>query len=153
LDNLRNIRTNSADRINMVIIDRFGRIRDVKNVHFPEVINLPKEKSKTIRQEALAELVRYAVAHGVRCFVVEKLHRPEKVKGKTGKWALREYLQQMRMLVKKVGGELVEVNPAYTSIDARGISLAKGIDIHTASAYLIALRGIKRRNLTHKVIT
>jgi len=31
----------------------------------------------------------------------------------------------------------------YTSIDAIGMALAKGIDVHTASAYLIALRGLK----------
>jgi hypothetical protein len=49
---------------------------------------------------------------------------------------------------KEVGGRLIEVNPAYTSVDAIGVLLAKGIDIHTTSAYLIALRGMKRYSLT-----
>jgi len=134
----------NVDRINMVIVDSYGRIRDVKNIHFPEVVNYDKDKSRAIRQGALSKLVEYAVSHGVKYFVVEKLSRPNSIRGKVRKWSIREYQQQMKMLVKKVDGVFIEVNPAFTSIDAIGIALSRRIDVHTASAYLIALRGIER---------
>ncbi len=142
----------NVNRINMVIVDQYGRMRDVKNIHFPEVINYDRNKSRAIRQEALSKLVTYAVSHGVKYFVVEDLNKPERIRGKIRKWAIREYLLQMEILVRKVNGALVKVNPAYTSVDAIGIALARGLDIHTASAYLIALRGIKSHNSIQKAI-
>jgi len=147
----------NPDRINMVIIDENGEIRDIKNAHFHEVIShgFSKDKAKQIRQEFLVKLVKYAREHGVRYFVVEQLKKPEprgskKAKRKISKMALMEYLNQMKILVRKVGGKLIKVNPAYTSIDAIPISKKLGIDIHTASAYLIALRGL-RLIKTHKI--
>ena len=140
----------NADRINMVIIDDGGEIRDIKNAHFHEVVSqgFPKNKARTIRQEALAKLVEYAKEHGVKYFVVEKLEKPKaKTKNKTAnrkisKLALGEYLSQMEILVKKVDGKIIKVNPAYTSIDAIPLARKLGLDRHTASAYLIALRGL-----------
>ncbi|RLF22973.1 MAG: hypothetical protein DRN15_07520 [Thermoprotei archaeon] len=142
----------NVDRINMVIVDSYGRIRDVRNIRFPEVVNYDKDKSRAIRQEALSKLVEYAVSHGVKYFVIEDLSKPNKIRGKIRKWSVREYQQQMEMLIKKVSGTLIKVNPVYTSIDAIGIALSRRIDIHTASAYLIALRGIKGYELIQKTI-
>ncbi|RLE95836.1 MAG: hypothetical protein DRJ96_07850 [Thermoprotei archaeon] len=107
-------------------------------------------RAGAIRQEALSKLVEYAVAHGVKYCVIEDLSKPSKIRGKIRKWSVREYQQQMKMLVKKVGGILIKVNPAYTSIDAIGIALSRRIDIHSASAYLIALRGMERHKLIQK---
>ena len=140
----------NSDRINMVIIDDRGEIRDIKNEHFPEVTShgFPRKKAKSIRQEALSRLVKYAREHSVKYFVIEKLEKPKKktksrkANRKISRFALREYLNQMRILVEKVGGKLIEVNPAYTSIDAVPIARKLGLDRHTASAYLIALRGL-----------
>ncbi len=123
---------------------------DIKNARFSRVVNYDEAKSKVIRQEALSKLVEYAVAHGVKYFAIEDLSRPNTISGKVRKWSIREHQQQMEMLVKKVGGILIKVNPAYTSIDAIGIALSRGIDNHTASAYIIALRGIKRHGLIQK---
>jgi len=129
----------------MVIIDKKGIIRDIMNEHFSEVSShgFPKEKGKVIRQEKLAKLVKYASEHGVKYYVVEDLCRPNRAKGKVGKFALREFIQQMKVLVPKVDGVLVKVNPAYSSVSARIIAKDLGIDIHTASAYIIALRALK----------
>lgn len=57
----------------------------------------------------------------------------------------KRIFKQMEMLVKKVNAKLTKVSPAYTSVDAFGLSLTKRIDIHTASAYIIALKGLRRR--------
>ena len=60
----------NSDRICMVIIDHNGIIRDVRNIHFPEIIShgFPKEKAKTVRREATAKLVKYARDHGVKYY-------------------------------------------------------------------------------------
>jgi len=58
--------------------------------------------------------------------------------------ALREFIQQMEIIVPKVDGKLIKVNPAYTSISAKIIVKDLGLDIHTTSAYLIAIRGLKK---------
>ena len=142
----------NVDRINMVIVDPHGRIRDVRNIHFPEVVNYSEDKSRVIRQEALSKLVEYAVSHRVKYFVIEDLSRPNSIRGKVRKWSINEYQQQIKMLTKKIDGVLIKVNPAYTSIDAIGIALSRRIDIHTASAYLIALRGIVRYTMIQKAI-
>jgi hypothetical protein len=38
-----------------------------------------------MREEALTELVKYAVAHGVKYLAVEDLERPRRVKGQSWK--------------------------------------------------------------------
>ncbi len=78
------------------------------------------------------------------------MNKPERIRGKVRKWSIREYLLQIEMLVRKVNGMLIKANPAYTSIDAIGVALARGLDAHTASAYLIALRGIERHSSIQK---
>ncbi|PUA32280.1 MAG: hypothetical protein B7O98_06350 [Zestosphaera tikiterensis] len=104
----------------MVIIDRKGIIRDIKNEHFPEVTShgFLKENAKAIRQEAIARLVKYAREHGVGYYAIEKLSRPEPkgiktAKRKQTKMALREFIQQMEVLVPKVHEKLIKINPAF----------------------------------------
>jgi len=50
----------------------------------------------------------------------------------------------MEIIVPKVDGKLIKVNPAYSSISAKIIVKDLGLDIHTTSAYLIAIRGLKK---------
>jgi hypothetical protein len=134
----------NIDRVCMAIIDSTGRLRDTKTIFFSNAVNTPREVSESMRREALAELVKYAVAHGVKYLVVENLERPRRVEGKVGRWALRQYIQHMRVLARRFNLDIIEVNPAYSSIDAIGVALAQGLDKHIASAYLIVLRGLKR---------
>jgi len=141
----------NPDRICMVIIDREGIIRDIKNKHFPEVTphGFPENKAETIRQEAIAKLVKYARDHGVKYYVIEKLSKlrakgSKTSKRKISKMALRQFIQQMEVLISKVDGLLIKVDPAYSSISAKILANDLGLDIHTASAYIIALSGIKR---------
>ncbi|MCD6164590.1 MAG: hypothetical protein J7J30_04065 [Candidatus Odinarchaeota archaeon] len=49
----------------------------------------------------------------------------------------------MEILVKKVDGILVKINPMYSSVAARFLAKDLGLDAHTASAYIIALRSLK----------
>jgi len=134
----------NSDRINMVIINKNGILLDVKSEHFPEVTShgFPREKAKGLRRQALAKLVKYARNHGVKYYVVENLERSKKkticrkANRKISKWAVREYLTQMEILVKKVDGILVKINPMYSSVAARFLAKDLGLDVHTTSCLL-----------------
>ncbi|ADI31453.1 transposase, IS605 OrfB family [Staphylothermus hellenicus DSM 12710] len=141
----------NSDRICMVIVSREGRILDVKNKHFPEVTSpgYSGRKARDKRMKALAELVDYAYHHNVTDYVAEILSRPKKKsRSKTGnrkssRWALREFVTHLKTLVARYGGKPHFINPAYTSVDAIPLSKQLGLDIHTTSAYLLAIRFIK----------
>ena len=138
----------NSDRICMVIVSRDGDLLDVKTEHFPEITShgFPKDEAKDIRMKALTKLVSYAHHHGVTDYVAEKLSKPKtKTRSKSAnrkiaKFALREYIGHLKVLVPRYSGRLHFINPAYTSIDAIPLSRKLGLDVHTTSAYLLALR-------------
>jgi len=138
----------NPDRVNMVIVDREGNILDIRSKHFHEVTSpgFPKERAKDIRRKAFAELVEYAYHHGVRDYVAEKLAKPGSKKysktanRKISKFALRQYLNNLETLIPRYNGKLHLMNPAYSSVDAIPLAKKLGLDRHTASAYLLAIR-------------
>ncbi len=144
----------NSDRINMVIVNEEGRILDVRSEYFPEVTShgFPKEKAMDLRLKALNRLVSYAHHHGVSHYVAEKLGRPKKkiksrkANRKVSKFALREYINHLEILIPKYGGKLHFINAAYTSVGAIPLAEKLGLDTHTASAYLLALRYLKSTN-------
>ena len=148
----------NSDRINMVIINEHGEILDVKNRHFPEITQpgFPKDKARDIILKALSELIDYAVYHNVRYFVFEKLANVKRKKTidknanrKIARFSYRILLNHAKTMVKKRRGIFVQVNPAYASIDAIPLSKRLGLDVHTTSAYLLALRYLNLRILTN----
>ncbi|MEM4571010.1 MAG: hypothetical protein QXE66_06865, partial [Desulfurococcaceae archaeon] len=72
----------NSDRVNMVIVDEYGRIVDVRTAWFPEVTShgFPSVKARAIRLQALAKLLSYAYHHGVSVTVFEDLDRIKKRK-------------------------------------------------------------------------
>ena len=112
----------------------------------------PKEKARGLRLKGLVELVDYAWHHGVTDYVVEKLSKPKKKTGsksgnrKISRFAVREYLTHLKVLIPRYGGKLHLVNPAYASVDAIPLSRRLGLDVHTTSAYLLAIRALKSMN-------
>lgn len=92
----------NGDRINTVVIDRFGRIRDIETEWFPEATShgFPRSKARAKRLEALARLLRYAY-HNVGTAVSEDLLTTRKRKytnddtanHKITRFAKRELLQ------------------------------------------------------------
>ncbi len=139
----------NSDRINMTLMRTNGLLIEARNHHFPEINSpgYPEEKAKDTRLKALSELIEYAVAQGVRTFVFEKL----KMKGKKSissktrnrkmsNFAAREFISHAEIMIKKRGGEFKQVNPAYSSKNARIINQDLGRDVHTASALVLGLR-------------
>jgi len=144
----------NSDRINMVIVNEHGFLLDIKVKRFSDVTShgFSENKANDIRRKALKELVEYAVNHGAKTFVAERLTKTNtKTRNKTAnrkinKFALRQYIEHLKVLIGRANGKLYLANPAYTSVAAKMISRDLGLDIHTASTYILALRYIK----THK---
>ena len=146
----------NSDRINMVIIDENGEIIDIKNRYFPEITShgYPKDKARDTVLKALSMLIDYAVHHNVRYFVFEKLDnikakktRSKNVNRKITLFPYRTLLIHAKTMVKKRNGVFAMVSPAYASIDAAPLAKKLGLDIHTTSAYLLALRYLKSMNV------
>lgn len=147
----------NSDRINCTLLRRNGQLIEVRNHHFPEVNSpgYPNEKARDTRLKALAELIDYAVAHGVKTFVFERVGKKNKkdTGSKTGnrkpsRFAVRELLSHAEIMVKKRGGEFKQVSAAYCSKIARIIHRDLGMDVHTASALVLGLRYLRILNTT-----
>ncbi|WP_456327145.1 IS200/IS605 family accessory protein TnpB-related protein [Archaeoglobus sp.] len=142
----------NSDRINMVIVDREGKIRDVKVKHFPEVTShgFPKNEAKDIRLKSLAELLDYAYYHNVGIVLFEDLNRIKKkqftnnpkANRKISRFAKRELLDYGITMALKRGFRVFLVNPTNTSKIAKQICKNLGLDVHCTSAYVLAQRFI-----------
>ncbi len=140
----------NSDRINMVIVDELGIIRDVKTEWLPEVTShgFPRNKADTIRLQSLAKLLDYAYHHGVGVVLFEDLDRIKKrrytrsrtANRKITRFPKRKLLEHAVIMALKYGFKVYLVNPAYTS--KIGVKLGKelGLDRHSASAYTLILK-------------
>jgi len=144
----------NSDRVNLVIIDKYGRLVDVKTEWFPEVTSpgFPREKARALRLRALAKLLKYCYTHGVGAVVFENLldvkkrrfTKSKKANRKISRFAKRKLLQHAILMSLKYGFKVLLVDPKNTtsSREHREVMLKYGLDRHTASAYIVALRGL-----------
>ena len=149
----------NSDRVNLAIIDKYGRLVDVRAEWFPEATSpgFPREKARELRVRALAKLLRYCYTHGVGTVVFENLYDVRKrrfTKSKTAnrkisRFAKRELLHYAIVMSLKYGFKVLLADPKGTTSSAEHgrFMMKHGLDRHTASAYLIALRG-----LAHQII-
>ena len=110
-----------------------------------------KARDKILK--SLSESINYAIYHNVKYFVFEKLNnikakktRNKNANRKISRFPYRTLLIHTKTMVKKRGGVFATISPAYTSIDAIPLSKKLGLDIHTASAYLLAMRHLNLQN-------
>ncbi len=141
----------NSDRINMVILDRRGIIRETRTEWYSEVTShgYPKNKAHTKRLQALGRLLKYAYHHGVGIVIFEDLDRikRKKVKNrdknanrKITRFPKRKLLQHAITMALKYGFKVYLVNPSYTSKLAEKYKYRLGLDKHTTSAYMLALK-------------
>ena len=147
----------NSDRVNMVIIDGLGRIRDMRTEWFPEVTShgYPGSKARARRLESLARLLRYAYHHGVGTVVFENLLviKRRKYTGsrtanrKITRFAKRELLQHGVIMAMKYGFKVLLVDPRGTTNSREHDEVMRryGLDRHMASAYLIATKALKQQ--------
>lgn len=151
----------NSDRVNMVILDEDGIIRDVRIEHFPEVNSsgFSKKKARDLRVKALARLLDYAFYHGVGVVFFEDLERIKRRNGKVTasrrgnrkavNFAKKELLEHGVVMALKRGFEVYLVNPAGSSKLGRELARGLGLDVHSSSAFVIGWWGLDSLKLTN----
>lgn len=148
----------NCDRINLAIVDRYGRLRDVKTFWFREVTarGYKRKPAWTKICQAIHKMLDYAYHHGVSTIALEN---PE-VLGylkyywiKQGERKSRNYNWKVSIfrnsVIEKIawkaplyGMKVIYIDPKETTHGKKHDEIMRkfGLDRHTASAYLIALK-------------
>jgi len=158
----------NVDRINLAIIDAYGKLRDVKTFWFEEASRkgCPRRRAWSIIGARVHEMLKYAYHHGVSILAVEnpevlgKLRllwiRSGERKSENYNWKVATFRSSVIEMIT-LKAPLYSIKVRY--VDPRGTTSSEehskvmkrcGLDRHTASAYLTALRSIERHSLTQK---
>ena len=143
------------DRLNVVVISSSGDVAAVKTYWYSETVShgFPREKAKWVRLNALSDALEWCGRVGVDYVVFKGLTRI-RFRGFTSNpyanCKITEFPKKQTPVhgaVKalKLGFTVVLVNPGGTSssVTHKQIMREKGLGRHTASAYIIAYRGLK----------
>ncbi len=152
----------NTDRINLAIVDGGGVLRDVYTFWFSEVTarGYPRRRARTIVGMRVHDMLRYAYHHGVRTLFLENpdaLGRLRLLWIRNGRRLHRNYNWRVSIFRSSIIETIAMKAPLYSIkvgyVDPRGTTRSRehdevmrryGIDRHTASAYMIALKGLKR---------
>ena len=150
----------NVDRINLAIVDRKGNLRDCKTFWFAETAarGYPRRSSWSVIGMKIHEVLRYAYHHGVSTIALEN---PEILGYLKSAWirgkdrGRKDYnykksifrssvIERIAMKAPLYGLSVKFVNPKGTTSSREHDEVMKryGLDRHTASAYLVALRCI-----------
>ncbi|RLE67536.1 MAG: hypothetical protein DRJ43_07280 [Thermoprotei archaeon] len=158
----------NVDRVNLAIVDRYSRLRDVKTLWFEEASwkRCPRQRAWSIIGMAVHNMLRYAYHHGVKVLFLEN---PETLGYLKTLWVRKgerrgnNYNYRVQIFRNRVVERIAMKAPLYSIgvkyVDPRGTTRSEehdelmrryGLDRHAASAYLIALRGIERHTMIQK---
>ncbi|MGC9112885.1 hypothetical protein [Acidilobus sp.] len=144
----------NSDRLNVVAINKDGEIAAFKTWWYSEAVShgFPEERAKALRLNAMSRALAFLARIGVDYVTFEDLFL---VKGRrfTGsrsanrkitRFAKRQMLTHGVIKALRLGFNVILVDPKATtnSEDHNRVMREKGFDRHTASAYLIALKGL-----------
>jgi len=150
----------NADRINLAIVDERGDLRDYKTFWFSETTarGFPKHKAWSIIGMRIHELLDYAYRHGVKTLFLENpevLGRLKLAWVRGGDRKHENYNYKVSVFRSSIIEKIVLKAPLYSikvsyvsprgttnSVEHDELMRKYGLDRHTASAYLIALRGL-----------
>ncbi len=150
----------NTDRINLAIVDDRGNLRDTYTFWFREVTarGFPRRKARTIIGMKIHEMLKYAYHHGVKTLFLENPEVLGKLKLawiRNGRRLNRNYNWKISTFRSSVIEMIAMKAPLYTIevkyVEPRGTTNSKEhdeimrkhrLDRHTASAYLIALKGL-----------
>ncbi len=151
----------NADRINLAIVDESGRLRDSYTFWFREVTarGYPRRRARSVIGMRIHEMLRYAYHHGVKTLFLENPDVLGKLKMmwiRNGRRLHRNYNWKVATFRSSVIEMIAMKAPLYAIrvryVDPRGTTHSEkhdkimkkhGLDRHTASAYLIALKGLE----------
>jgi hypothetical protein len=150
----------NVDRINLAIVDEEGKLRDHKTFWLAETVarGYPRRRARSVIGMRVHEMLSYAYHHGVSTIALENPEVLGKLKllwVKRGdrkhenynykKSVFRSSVIEMIALKAPLYGMKVEyVDPKGTtnSTEHDKLMRERGLDRHTASAYLVALRAL-----------
>ncbi|NON62078.1 hypothetical protein [Acidianus sp. RZ1] len=145
----------NSDRLNLVVINDNKRILYKKTFWFTDVVShgYPAERSREERLRAISEALDFASSVGVDYVVFEDLfniRRRRFGKSRSGnrrisRFAKRDLLSHGVIKSLRMGFNVILVDAKGTtnSFLHKNVMQRFGLDRHMASAYLIALRGLK----------
>ncbi len=155
----------NTDRINLAIVDGKSNLRDTYTFWFREITarGFPRRKARTIIAMKIHEMLKYVYHHGVKTLFLENpeiLGRLKLLWIRNGRRFNRNYnwkvmvfrstvIEMIAMKTPLYSIKIKYVNPKGTTHSREHDKAMKKyrLDKHTASAYLIALKG-----LNHEII-
>ena len=150
----------NTDRINLVIVDVYGRLRDKKTFWFTDACRkgYPRHKARVLIGMAIHDMLKYAYHHGVKTLFLEDpevLGRLRLLWIRNGRRLHRNYNWKKTIFRTSIIDMIAMKAPLYSIkvryVDPKGTTHSKEhdeimrkyrLDRHTASAYLIALKGL-----------
>ncbi|MCC6063467.1 MAG: IS200/IS605 family accessory protein TnpB-related protein [Thermocrinis sp.] len=128
-----------------------GNLEKFERIDLREMEGKTQNQREHIAWHIARQVVERALESG-KAIVVEDLQKVPKgrrgdglakLRRKFHKWAYRSVLEKIEVYAKRMGVQLIKVNPAYTSIIGKlKYSPMLGIDKDVAGAYVIARRGL-----------
>jgi IS605 OrfB family transposase len=141
----------NADHLAIAETDRFGNLIDFGRIECP-VYGKTEDQAKAIIGDAVAVLAKRARLAGKPIVIEELDFRKKKAELESAdrrearmlsSFAYKKTGASIRSACFRAGVEVIEVNPAYTSvIGAVNHARSRGIPIHQGAAYAIARRGL-----------
>jgi hypothetical protein len=148
----------NSDRLNVVVVSKDGKVVTKKTWWYPDVTRpgFPKGKAMALRLNALSQALNFLSRVGVDYVAFEDLFLIKKRKftrsksgnRKVSRFAKKQLLVHGVIKSLRLGFNVVLVNPKGTtnSEDHDKVMREKGFDRHTASAYLLTLKGLGMSN-------
>ncbi len=128
-----------------------GNLERFERIDLREMEGKTQNQREHIAWHIARQVVERALENG-KAIVVEDLQKVPKgrrgdglakLRRKLHKWAYRSVLEKIEVYARRIGIQLIKVNPAYTSIIGKlKYSPMLGIDKDVAGAYVIGRRGL-----------
>ena len=127
----------NVDRINLAVIDKYGRLRDTKTFWFEEASwkGCPRQRAWSIIGEAIHDMLRYAYCHGVKTLFLENSEMLGYLKTlwiERGKGRSRNYNYRVQIFRSRVVERIVMKAPLYAVsieyVDLKGTTRSKEHD-------------------------
>jgi len=153
----------NTDRINLAIVDEQGSLRDTYTFWFREVTarGYSRRKARSVIGMRVHEMLKYAYHHGIKILFLENPEVLGKLKLlwiRNGRRLHRNYNWKVATFRSSIIEMIAMKAPLYSIkvvyVDPKGTTSSKEhdevmrkyrLDSHTASAYIIALRGLNRK--------
>jgi len=152
----------NTDRINLAIVDAYGKLRDIKTFWFREITarGFPRHRIRSIIGMKIHKMLKYACHHNVKVLFLEnpgilgKLRllwiRSGERKSKSYNWRVSTFrsgvIEMIALKAPLYSIEVRYVDPKGTTNSVEHDEAMKRyrLDRHTASAYMIAIKGLKQ---------